>query len=167
MVRRSCLFAVGFLAARAFGAPDAHAVTLGEALAAEQFLQSVDGLAPAERPAFLAAHRAQLGQALMVRQILITIGHTVDVTAMAAQRVYHTSLLCGPVPPEDDDSDELGRKAPLPVPPILEMAAAFKADIKKSLNLPENAATEARLNQIDVTDVIANRMLDSEKCTSK
>jgi hypothetical protein len=47
------------------------------------------------------------------------------------------------------------------------MASAFKAEIKASLNLPDTAATEARLDQIDVTDVIANRMLADNKCVKE
>ncbi len=148
----------------------AGAVTLGEALAAERLIAEVDAMAPQERSAFIGENRARLNQALMQEQIVGAIRHTVQMTALASQRLYHRPLLCGLVVNDEsgDDDQEVGSRPPLPPPaPLPEMASAFKAEIKASLNLPDTAATEARLDQIDVTDVIANRMLADNKCVKE
>ncbi len=148
----------------------ARAVTVSEALAAEATLSKVDAMAPEERAAFIRENRAQLNQALMTEQIVGTIRHTVQQTALASQRLYHRPLLCGLIADEEqgDDAQEVGGAPPLPPPaPLPEMVAAFDAEMKASLKLPDDPATEARLAQIDVTDVIANRMIADNRCTGK
>jgi hypothetical protein len=47
------------------------------------------------------------------------------------------------------------------------MAASFNREMKAALHLPEGPATEARLAQMDVTDVIVNRMISDNKCEGK
>jgi hypothetical protein len=151
--------------------PDpARAVTVAEALAAEAMLSHVDAMSPEQRPAFIRDHRAQLNQALMTEQVLGAIRHTVQVAALAAQRLYHRPLLCGAIADEErgDDEREVGGRPPLPPPaPLPEMVAAFDAEMKASLHLPEGPATEARLAQIDVTDVIVNRMIADNQCVGQ
>jgi len=155
----------------ALPAPDpARAVTVSEALAAEAMLGRVDAMSPEDRAAFIRDNRAQLNQALMTEQIVSAIRHTVQQTALAAQRLYHRPLLCGLVADEEqgDDDQEVGGAPPLPPPaPLPQMAAAFDAELKAALKLPDGPATDARLAQIDVTDVIVNRMIADNKCTKK
>ena len=147
--------------------PAAHAVTVAEALAAEKLIAEVDAMTPEQRTAFIGANRGRLNQALGAEQTVDTIRHTVQLTALASQRLYHRPLMCGLIVNEEsgDDDQEVGGAPPLPPPaPLAEMVEAFKAEIKKTLKLPGDAATEARLDQLDVTDVIANRMLADNKC---
>ena len=147
--------------------PAAHAVTVAEALAAERLIAEVDAMTPEQRSAFLGENRARLNQALMAEQTVNTIRHTVQMTALASRRLYHRPLMCGVVADEErgDDDQEVGGAPPLPPPaPLPDMVKAFKAEIRAALKLPDNAATDARLDQIDVTDVIANRMLADNKC---
>jgi hypothetical protein len=146
------------------GAADARAVTLGEAVATEQLLKDVDAMPAAERPAFIQAHRAQLNHALLVHQVIGVISHTVDVTSNASLRAYHHPLLC-PTGDGDDDDDDKAQGKPGDAPNLLEMAAEFKTSLKKALNLPDGPATEAKLSNVDITDVIANQMIDEKKCT--
>jgi len=148
----------------------ARAVTVSEALAAEAMLGQIDAMSPQDRAAFIRDNRAQLNQALMTEQIVGTIRHTVQQTALAAQRLYHRPLLCGLVADEEqgDDDQEVGGAPPLPPPaPLPQMVAAFDAEMKAALKLPDGPATEARLAQIDVTDVIVNRMIADNKCSKK
>ena len=145
----------------------ARAVTVAEALAAEKLIGEVDAMDKEQRGAFIGEHRAELNKALMTEQLVATIRHTVQVTALAAQHIYHKPLLCGVIADEEsgDDDSEVGGRPPLPPPaPLPEMVAAFDAELKKSLNLPEGPVTEARLERLDVTDVIANRMIAANKC---
>ncbi len=147
--------------------PGAQAVTIAEALAAEALLTRVDAMEPKERAAFIQGNRAELNGALMTEQIVGAIRRSVQVTALAAQRLYHRPLLCGLIVDEEqgDDDQEVGGLPPLPPPaPLAAMAAAFTADLRKTLKLPDGPATEARLNQIDVTELIANRMIADNKC---
>lgn len=148
-------------------APAAHAVTVAEALAAEQLIAQIDALAPDQRAAFIAANRAKLNQALMAEQTVNTIRHTVQMTALASQRLNHRPLMCGLIADEEsgDDDQEVGGAPPLPPPaPLAEMVKSFEAEIRATLKLPDNPATEARLEGLDVTDVIVNRMLSDNKC---
>jgi len=148
----------------------AGAVTVSEALAAEAMLGKVDAMSPEDRAAFIRDNRGPLNQALMTEQIVSTIRHTVQQTALASQRLYHRPLLCGLIADEErgDDDQEVGGAPPLPPPaPLPEMVRAFDAELKKTLKLPDSPATEARLAQIDVTDVIVNRMIADSKCTQK
>lgn len=155
------LFLAFFLAA------PAHAVTVAEALAAEKLIAGIDAMAPEQRSAFIGANRARLNQALLAEQTVETIRHTVQMTALASQRLYHRPLMCGLVADEEggDDDQEVGGAPPLPPPSALpDMVKSFKAEIRAALKLPDDPATEARLDQMDVTDVIANRMLADNKC---
>jgi hypothetical protein len=127
-------------------------------------------MSPEERTAFIQGNRAQLNQALMTEQVVGTIRHTVQVAALASQRLYHRPLLCGLIVDEEqgDDDQEVGGRPPLPPPaPLPEMVAAFGKEMKAALHLPEGPATEARLGQMDVTDVIVNRMISDNKCEGK
>ncbi|HMA49965.1 MAG TPA: hypothetical protein VKP60_09450 [Magnetospirillaceae bacterium] len=145
----------------------AHAVTVAEALAAEKLIAEVDSLAPEQRSAFIGANRDRLNQALQAEQIVDTIRHTVQITALASRRLYHRPLMCGVIADEErgDDDQEVGGAPPLPPPaPLADMVKSFKAEIRAALKLPDDAATDARLDQLDVTDVIANRMLADNKC---
>jgi len=147
--------------------PAAHAVTIAEALAAEQLIAEVDAMSSEQRSAFIGVNRARLNQALMAEQTVNTIRHTVQMTALASRRLYHRPLMCGLVADEEqgDDDQEVGGAPPLPPPsPLPDMVKAFKAEIRAALKLPDDAATEARLDQLDITDVIANRMLADNKC---
>lgn len=148
----------------------ARAVTVGEALAAEKLIGEVDAMDKEQRAAFIGQHRDELNRALMTEQLVATIRHTVQVTALAAQHINHRPLLCGVILNEEsgDDDSEVGGRPPLPPPaPLPEMVAAFNAELKKSLNLPDGPLTEARLDGIDVADVIANRMIADNKCDGK
>lgn len=148
----------------------ARAVTVAEALAAEATLSRVDAMSAEERAAFIRDNRTQLNQALTTEQLLGTIRHTVQVAALAAERLYHRPLLCGAIADEErgDQDQEVGGRPPLPPPaPLPEMVAAFDAEMKASLHLPDGPATEARLAQIDVTDVIVNRMIADNRCAEK
>lgn len=145
----------------------AGAVTVAEALAAEAMLGRVDAMSAEDRAAFIKENRAQLNQALLTEQTVGTIRHTVQVAALASARLYHRPLLCGLIADEDqgDDDQEVGGHPPLPAPaPLPEMVAAFDRDVKAALHLPDGPATEARLAQMDVTDVIVNRMISDNKC---
>lgn len=145
----------------------ARAVTVAEALAAEKMVAEVEAMTPDQRTAFIGENRAKLNQALMAEQTVNTIRHTVQMTALAAQRLYHRPLMCGLIADEEsgDDDQEVGGTPPLPPPaPLPDMVKAFKAEVRAAMKLPDNAATDARLDQIDVTDVIANRMLADSKC---
>jgi hypothetical protein len=147
--------------------PAARAVTLGEALATERLLATVDAMAPDQRPAFIQQHRAELNQALMTRQILMAIGRTMNVASWASERAYHTALVCSPdmlKESDDDEREETGPPASADVPDLPAMAAAFKEAMKTRLHLPDTPATEARLNQIEVTHVIVNQMIERNKC---
>jgi hypothetical protein len=148
------------------GAAPARAVTLGEALAAEQLLRQVDAVLPAERAAFIRDHRAELNQALMIRQIVVAIGHTVEVTSLVAERLYHRPLLCGiAAPVQDDDGDtEAGAGNKPSLPDLARMGAAFKVSLRRALHLADTPDSDARLDKIDVTDVIANQMVEEKKC---
>ena len=146
----------------------ARALTLGEALAAEQLLTSVDALAPEARGAFIQQHRAELNQALMSRQILMAISRTMNVASWAAEHAYRQALICSPdmmKESDDDERDEMGPPPSAEIPDLPAMAAAFKNALKTRLHLPDTPATEARLNQIEVTHVIVNQMIESNKCT--
>lgn len=148
----------------------ARAVTVAEALAAEEMLGKVDAMSDEERGAFIQDHRPQLNQALMTEQIVGTIRRTVQVTALASQRAYRRPILCGLIADEEqgDDDQEVGGLPPLPPPaPLPAMVAAFDAEMKKTLKLPDGPATQARLAQIDVTEVIVNRMIADNKCSAK
>lgn len=148
-------------------AAPAHALTVAEALAAEKLITEIDAMAPDQRSVFIAANRARLNQALLAEQTVETIRRTVQMTALASQRLYHRPLMCGIVVDEEsgDDDQEIGGAPPLPAPsPLPEMVRSFKAEIRAALKLPDDAATDARLDQIDVTDVVANRMLADNKC---
>lgn len=148
----------------------ARAVTVTEALAAEAMLGKVDTMPADERAGFIRENRAQLNQALMTEQIVGTIRRTVQQTALASQRLYHRPLLCGLIVDEEqgDDDTEVGGAPPLPPPtPLPDMVAAFNAELKKALKLPDSPATDARLAQVDVTDVIVNRMISDNKCPVK
>jgi hypothetical protein len=148
----------------------ASAVTVAEALAAEATLGKVDAMSPEDRAAFIRDNRAQLNQALMTEQVLGTIRQTVQITALASERLYHRPLLCGIIADEEqgDDDTEVGSRPPLPPPaPLPEMVAAFNAEMKTALHLPDGAATEARLAQMDVTDIIVNRMISDNRCQGK
>ncbi len=148
----------------------AHAVTVAEALAAEAMLGKVDGMSADDRAAFIRDNRAQLNQALMTEQVIGTIRHTVQVAALASLRLYHRPLLCGIIANEDqgDDDQEVGGRPPLPPPaPLSDMVAAFDEDLKASLHLPAGPATEARLAQIDIAEIIVNRMISDNKCEGK
>jgi hypothetical protein len=134
----------------------AHAVTVAEALAAEAMLGKVDGMSADDRAAFIRDNRAQLNQALMTEQVIGTIRHTVQVAALASLRLYHRPLLCGIIANEDqgDDDQEVGGRPPLPPPaPLSDMVAG--------------PATEARLAQIDIAEIIVNRMISDNKCEGK
>jgi len=147
--------------------PAAQAVTVAEALAAEKLIAEIDSMAPEQRAAFIGESRAKLNRALAVEQTLNTIRHTVQMTALASRRLYHRPLMCGLVADEEkgDDDQEVGGAPPLPPPsPLPDMVRAFKAEIRAALKLPDDAATDARLDQLDVTDVIVNRMLADNKC---
>jgi hypothetical protein len=141
-------------------------VTVEEALSAEQLLAKVDAMTPADRSAFIQQHRAQLNQALMTEQVIVTIRHTVEVTSRAAQRIYHRGLLCGLMEEDErgDDQEEAIGPPSMPQAPLTDLVAAFNAHIKGSLKLADGPETEARLRQIDVTDVIANGMIEKNKC---
>ncbi len=157
-----------FLAA--FPASPSRAVTVAEALDAESLLSRVDAMSGPERAAFIQANRPQLNQALMTEQVVGTIRHTVQVAALASQRLYHRPLMCGLIVDEEqgDDDQEVGGGPPLPPPsPLPQMVAAFDAEMKASLKLPDGLATDARLAQMDVTDVIVNRMIADNKCDGK
>jgi len=151
-------------------AAPSHAVTVAEALAAEQLVAQLDAMAPEERAPFIAENRARLNQALMAEQIVNTIRLTVQRTAQASQRLYHRPLMCGLIADEEsgDDDQEVGGRPPLPPPaPLPQMVAAFNAEIRGALRLPDNPDTAARLAQLDVTDVITNRMLADNKCVKE
>ena len=148
----------------------ARAVTVAEALAAEKLIGEVDALEKDQRAGFIEAHRAELNRALATEQLVATIRHTVQTTALAAQHIYHKPLLCGLIADEEsgDDDSEVGGAPPLPpLAPLPEMVAAFNAELKTALKLPDGPATEARLGGVDVTDVIANRMIADNKCDGK
>ena len=148
----------------------ARAVTVAEALAAEAILGKVDAMNPEDRAAFIRDNRAQLNQALMTEQVLGTIRQTVQTTALASERLYHRPLMCGIIADEElgDDDQEVGSRPPLPPPaPLPEMVAAFNAEMKAALHLPDGPATEARLGRMDVTDIIVNRMISDSKCEGK
>lgn len=148
----------------------AGAVTVAEALAAEALLGRVDQMSAEDRAAFIQGNRAQLNQALMTEQVVGSIRHTVQVAALASERIYHRPLLCGLIVDEDqgDDDQEVGGRPPLPPPaPLPEMVAAFEGEMKAALHLPDGPVTEARLAQLDVTDVIVNRMISDNKCQGK
>jgi hypothetical protein len=148
----------------------ARAVTVAEALAAEAVLGKVDAMEAEQRAAFIRDNRPQLNQALMTEQLVGTIRHTVQVAALASDRLYHRPLLCGLIPDEEqgDDDQEVGGRPPLPPPaPLAEMVAAFNKEMKAALHLADSAATEARLAQVDVTEVIVNRMISDNKCEEK
>lgn len=148
----------------------ARAVTVAEALAAEAMLGKVDAMEAGERAAFIRDNRPLLNQALMTEQLVGTIRHTVQVTGLASERLYHRPLLCGLILDEEqgDDDQEVGGRPPLPPPaPLPEMVAAFNKEMKAALHLAEGPATEARLAQLDVTDVIVNRMISDNKCEEK
>jgi len=148
----------------------ARAVTVAAALAAAALLGKVDAMSAEDRGAFIQANRAQLNAALMTEQVVDTIRHTVQVTALAEQRLYHRPLMCGIIADEEqgDDDQEVGGRPPLPPPaPLPEMVAAFNAEVKSALHLPDGPSTEARLAQMDVTDVIVNRMIADNKCEGK
>ena len=163
--------AAAFLFLSTLPSPDpARAVTVSEALAAEALLGKVDAMDADERAGFIRENRGQLNQALMIEQTVGTIRRTVQQTALASQRLYHRPLLCGLIVDEEqgDDDTEIGGAPPLPPPtPLPDMVAAFDAELKTALKLPEGPATEARLAQIDVTDVIVNRMISDNKCPGK
>ena len=148
----------------------ARAVTVAEAMAAETMLAKVDQLSAEDRAAFIRDNRPQLNQAVMTEQVIGTIRHTVQVAALASERLYHRPLLCGLIVDEEqgDDDQEVGGRPPLPPPaPLPEMVAAFNREMKIALHLPDGPATEARLAQMDVTDVIVNRMISDNKCEAK
>ena len=150
--------------------PAAHAVTVAEALAAERLIAEVDAMGPEARASFIGENRARLNQALRTEQIVSTIRQTVQMTALASQRLYHRPLMCGLIADEEsgDDDQEVGSRPPLPPPsPLPEMVASFRAEIKTVLKLPDGPATDARLDQLDVTDVITNRMLTDNKCVKE
>ncbi len=147
-----------------------QAVTVAEALAAEAMLGKVDAMSAEDRAAFIRDNRGSLNQALMTEQVVGTIRHTVQVTALASLRLYHRPLLCGIIPNEDqgDDDQEVGGRPPLPPPaPLSEMVTAFDEEMKASLHLPAGPATEARLAQIDIAEIIVNRMISDNKCEGK
>ena len=159
--------AILLLPALLWGASPARAVTVAEALAAEQLITAVDAMTPEDRAAFIQGNRDRLNRALMTEQIVAAIRHTVQVTALAGQRLYHRPLMCGLVADEGagDDDQEVGGAPPLPPPaPLPQMAEAFKAEVRKTLKLPDGPATEARLDAMDVTEIIANRMIEDNKC---
>ncbi len=148
----------------------ARAVTAAEALAAEKLIGEVDAMEKDQRAAFIGEHRAELNQALATEQLVATIRHTVQTTALAAQHIYHKPLLCGLIADEEsgDDDSEIGGAPALPPPtPLPMMVAAFNAELKKSLKLPEGPLTEARLSGVDVTEIIANRMIADNKCDKR
>ena len=165
MSARPASLALALLGAALLAPSTAKAVTLGEALAAEQMVKQVEAMAPDQRSAFIAQHRAELNQALMLQQIVAAIAHSVAVTSHVAERVYHHPLICdlGAAESENDDDDAQSSPAE-PMPDLAEMAANFKREIKTSLKLPDGPATEARLAALDVTDVIANQMIETKKC---
>lgn len=146
---------------------EARAVTLGEALGAYALIERVDAMPPEQRTDFIRTHRPELNHALEIRQVVGVIVHTVETTSLASQRLYRQPLVC---PPDEDDEEEaaeageerqseaetLGR--------LPDMAAAFKTEMKKALNLPDTPETEKRLNGIDVTDAVTNRMLQENRC---
>jgi hypothetical protein len=142
-----------------------YAVTIGEALAAEQVLKSIDALPPAERDAFIQKNRAQLNAALSIREIIRAISQTVLVTSRAADRVYHHPVICPLIDATPDDDDAPKSKAP-PVDQaeLSAMADDFKSDLRRALNLPDTAATSQYLEKIDVTEMIVNRLIEEQRC---
>jgi hypothetical protein len=161
MSHRLLRFALPLLGVLLLAPAAGRAATLGEALAAEQLIRKVDAMAPADRQAFIQQNRAQLNQALLLHQIVLTVSHAVEAASQAAGRLYHQPLIC-----ILGSSDEDDRKTE-PAPDLEVMAEDFKADLRQSLKLPDNAATEERLNKIDVADVIANRMIEDNKCPQR
>jgi hypothetical protein len=143
----------------------AQAVTIGEALAAERLLKSVDAMAPADRDIFIKKNRQQLNAALSVREIVQAIGRTVQVTSRAADRVYHHPIICPLIDVDTDDDDVPKSKAPIADDAELSaMAVDFKSDLRRALNLPDTAATSQYLEKIDVTEMIVNRLIEEQRC---
>jgi hypothetical protein len=143
----------------------AQAVTIGEALAAERLLKSVDAMAPADRDAFVKKNRQQLNNALSVREIVQAISLTVQVTSRAADRVYHRPILCPLIDAAPDDDDMPKAKSPVADQAELSaMADDFKSDLRHALNLPDTAATSQYLEKIDVTEMIVNRLIEEQRC---
>ena len=162
---RVCTFFLVALGAFCFSFGLAHAVTIGEALAAERLLKSVDGLSPADRDIFIKKHRQQLNAALSVREIVRAIGQTVQVTSRAADRVYHHPILCPQIDAAPDDDDAPKSKTPAADQAELSaMADDFKSDLRRALNLPDTKATSQYLEKIDVTEMIVNRLIEEQRC---
>lgn len=146
---------------------EAQAVTLGETLGAYKLIAQVDAMPAGQRTEFIRAHRAGLNHALEIRQIIGVIVHTVETTSLASQRLYRRPLVCPPEEEAEEAEEEAGKEGQPEMETVARlpaMAAAFKAEMKKALNLPDTPETEKRLNAIDVTDAVANRMLQENRC---
>ena len=63
---------------------------------------------------------------------------------------------------EDGDDDEEGKPF---TPDIPKIVAAFKADLRMVLHLPDGPETEKRLDDADIADALANRMLTDLHCS--
>ena len=136
----------------------AGAVTVAEAVSALNLLKTVEAMSTAERAEYIAQHRSDLNNALMVREIVGMLGRTVEATSAVSERTYNRKLVCIP---DDDDDDEEGQPFSVDLP---KMAIAFKADMRHVLGLADSPETEAKLNQVDIVDVIANRMVADLRC---
>jgi len=142
-----------------------YAVTIGEALAAEQLLKSIDAMPPAQRDAFIQKNRPQLNAALSIREIICAISQTVQVTSRASDRVYHHPVICPLIDTAPDDDDAPKAKAPpTDQAELSAMADDFKSDLRRALNLPDTAATSQYLEKIDVTEMIVNRLIEEQRC---
>jgi len=148
----------------ALTAAPAGAVDLGQALAAELMVTKVEAMPPAERGAFIQAHRVELNRALEIHQIVLATARAVEASSAAAEHAYGKPLLCGGAVPNETDDDDFAPPPPIAID-LPAMAASFKSDLKKRMHLSDDAEIDQRLNQIDVADVMANRLIDSNKCT--
>ena len=147
-----------------FAAP-AQAVTLKQARMAMALIKTVDGLAPEERTRFIAQNREQLNIALHIRQSVADLLHMADAVSQVSERMYQRKLICN----ADDDDDETdaaptsAAKAP-DLPDLDKMAVDFKADLRGVLHLPDTPETDAKLDDVDVADLLANRYLADHRC---
>ena len=160
MILKNALLLLALIAA------PAGAVSLGEAVAADQMVRQVDGMAPADRAAFIEAHRSELNHALLIQQITLATARAVEASSIASEHLYGFPLICGDAPRAESDDDDFAAPPPIAID-LPAMAASFKSDLKKRLHLPDNTATEQRLNQVDIADVIADRMIEGKKCDNQ